>query len=680
MSSTYIQWPPTEVPTFTNQAALPIPYTDGALAVTLDTYVVYVFDGQTQTWLPTGGTSVPLAIGTIDGQAPSANGAAIALNQLFMQSASATNPGLVNNTTQTFSGAKTLTSALSLSSHQIHNVTDPTVAQDAATKAYVDLVASKLNPIQAVYAASTVTIVGTYNNGAAGVGATFTVTATGVFTIDGTTPPTNSRILLKDQTSGFQNGVYDLTNPGSVGVSPILTRSADYDTPASINAGDLVPVINGTANTQTSWLQTATVTTVGTDPLVFVLWTANPASYLKVANNLSDVASPSASFNNISPMTTLGDTIYGFTAGAGTRLAGNTTATKQFLSQTGTGSVSAAPVWSSISSGDLPTITLTGDVTGASAGGTIPTTLATVNANTGTWGTSSAVGTFTVNAKGLITAASNTPIAISLTGDATGTYTTGTIPVTFATVNGNVGTFGTASSVGTFTVNAKGLTTAASNTPIAIDFSQVTTGTVPIAQGGTGQTTKTTGFDALSPMTTGGDIIYGGASGTGTRLPNGTSGQVLTSNGTTLAPSWQTNSASTPTSSIRLDDASNSFGSSETHVKVFATVTTSVGTDLTYNADPVNGDNITVNTTGNYSVWATSRSSGTDEYQISKNTANGMPSISSADTIVYTDVGVSNIYNSMSNSTPLTSGDVLRFASANRNLSGQTSFQVTRVS
>lgn len=47
-------------------------------------------------------------------------------------------------------------------------------------------------------------------------------------------------------------------------------------------------------------------------------------------------------------------------------------------------------------------------------------------------------------------------------------------------------------------------------------------------------------FDDISPMTTGGDLIYGGASGAGTRLANGTAGQVLTSAGTTLAPAWQT--------------------------------------------------------------------------------------------------------------------------------------------
>jgi len=59
---------------------------------------------------------------------------------------------------------------------------------------------------------------------------------------------------------------------------------------------------------------------------------------------------------------------------------------------------------------------------------------------------------------------------------------------------------------------------------------------VAVADGGTGASTKTAAFDALSPMSASGDIIYGGASGTGTRLAKGTDGNVLT-----LAsglPSW----------------------------------------------------------------------------------------------------------------------------------------------
>lgn len=58
---------------------------------------------------------------------------------------------------------------------------------------------------------------------------------------------------------------------------------------------------------------------------------------------------------NGAPMTTLGDLLYENATPAPARLAGNTTGTKNFLAQTGTGSVSAAPAWGTIAAGDLPT-------------------------------------------------------------------------------------------------------------------------------------------------------------------------------------------------------------------------------------------------------------------------------------------------------------------------------------
>lgn len=85
----------------------------------------------------------------------------------------------------------------------------------------------------------------------------------------------------------------------------------------------------------------------------------------------------------------------------------------------------------------------------------------------------------------------------------------------------------------------------------------LTSDIIGIANGGTGQITANAGFNALSPMTTGGDIIYGGIAGLATSLANGSAGQVLTSSGTTLAPVWSTPSAVSATSTIVNDTTTN---------------------------------------------------------------------------------------------------------------------------
>jgi len=62
-------------------------------------------------------------------------------------------------------------------------------------------------------------------------------------------------------------------------------------------------------------------------------------------------------------------------------------------------------------------------------------------------------------------------------------------------------------------------------------------GLLSISKGGTGQSTKTEGFDALSPMTTIADMIYFDGSNA-VRLPKGTAGQILAMNGGATAPVW----------------------------------------------------------------------------------------------------------------------------------------------
>jgi len=61
---------------------------------------------------------------------------------------------------------------------------------------------------------------------------------------------------------------------------------------------------------------------------------------------------------------------------------------------------------------------------------------------------------------------------------------------------------------------------------------------IDIERGGTGATAKADAFDALSPMTDEGDIIFGGASGTGSRLEKGSAGLVLMMNEYETAPKW----------------------------------------------------------------------------------------------------------------------------------------------
>lgn len=137
----------------------------------------------------------------------------------------------------------------------------------AASTAYVQTALAQLNPAAAVYAASTASITGTYTNAVGGVciGDTFTVTATGALSLDGVSPGSGARVLLKNQSSSFQDGVWTVTVVGTTGVSPVLTRALDFDSSADINSGSIVPVVNGTVNAGSSWYQTATVATCSSD-------------------------------------------------------------------------------------------------------------------------------------------------------------------------------------------------------------------------------------------------------------------------------------------------------------------------------------------------------------------------------------------------------------------------------
>lgn len=238
----------------------------------------------------------------------------------------------ISAATTTGSGSVVLATAPTLSNPVVGTQSQNDNSTKGASTAYVDLAVANaiagVNPAVAVKAATTAasdTSGFTYNNGVSGVGATFTGSTNTAVTIDGYTfTAIGQRLLVKNDTqspSGAFNGVYSVTQVQTGLLPPILTRALDYDQPSDINNTGAIPVINGTVNGTTQWVLITQVNTVGTDPLTYTKFSANPASYLLAANNLSDVANKTTSFNNLSPMTTNGDIIYGGASGTGTRLA-----------------------------------------------------------------------------------------------------------------------------------------------------------------------------------------------------------------------------------------------------------------------------------------------------------------------------------------------------------------------
>lgn len=111
----------------------------------------------------------------------------------------------------------------------------------------------------------------TYANGTSGVGATLTNSgAQAALTIDGVALVVGNRVLVKDQATGLQNGIYTVTNVGSVSTNWILTRASDYDVVAQTVRGDTVSIIGGISSNVSLWMLTTTITTIGTDSFTFV--------------------------------------------------------------------------------------------------------------------------------------------------------------------------------------------------------------------------------------------------------------------------------------------------------------------------------------------------------------------------------------------------------------------------
>jgi len=186
----------------------------------------------------------------------------------------------VSTATQTALNAKlalaggTMTGALTLSGA-------PTSDLHAATKAYVDGLAAGIQFHAPVKVATNLNLATVYNNGTNGVGATLTAdTNRAITSIDGISIVAGDRILVKDQTTATQNGIYTLTTVGSGSTPYVLTRATDSDNNPSgeLSTGDFCFVTSGTTNAAKGFIVSTTgVITLGTTNVNYAQFNASEA-------------------------------------------------------------------------------------------------------------------------------------------------------------------------------------------------------------------------------------------------------------------------------------------------------------------------------------------------------------------------------------------------------------------
>ena len=145
------------------------------------------------------------------------------------------------------------------------------VASQQSIKAYVDSVASGLDLKCSSHAATTANLSAAYNNGTSGVGATLTNSGTqAALSVDGQTMASGERVLVKDQSTAAQNGIYTVTTVGDGSSNWVLTRATDFDTSTEITSGAFTFVETGSSNADSGWVMTTDGTvTVGTTSLAW---------------------------------------------------------------------------------------------------------------------------------------------------------------------------------------------------------------------------------------------------------------------------------------------------------------------------------------------------------------------------------------------------------------------------
>tara|TARA_R110002126_G_scaffold53859_2_gene145848 strand:- start:5169 stop:6902 length:1734 start_codon:yes stop_codon:yes gene_type:complete len=349
--------------------------------------------------------------------------------------------------------------------------------------------------------------------------------------------PTNGTIRYNTDNTNFefyQNSTWAVFGTGAGSVTNV------------IGTANQITVTNGTTT------PTVSITTNPIIPGTGSLTLPIGSSFARPATPVGGMLRYNSDLGVVEAYTTSGWTTLGTGGGSGgvTAIATGTGLTGGPITTTGTIAIADTAVVAGTygSSSNIPQIIINaqGQITSATniavaTGGTVTS----VDVSGGTTGLTTSGGPIT--SSGTITLAGT--LAATNGGTAQSTYSAGDILYASATntlsklsvsTNGFVLTL--AGGLPTWAASTGGVTSFNTSlsglTPSTATTGAITlAGTLGISSGGTGQTTASAAFNALSPITTTGDLIIGNGTNSATRLGIGSNGYVLTSNGTTAA--WQ---------------------------------------------------------------------------------------------------------------------------------------------
>jgi hypothetical protein len=263
----------------------------------------------------------------------------------------------------------------------------------------------------ALTGSGTTTVTGTYPNFTISssdtyVGTVTSVTGTSpVASSGGTTPAISLASGYGDTQNPYASKTanYVLAAPNGTAGAPTFRAIVAADIP-TLNQNTTGTAANITATSNSTLTTLSSLSLPGSQVSGNISGNAaNVTGTVAIANGGTGQTTKAAGYDALNPNTTFGDIAYRG-ASNNVSLAGNTTTTKKFLAQTGTGTVSAAPSWATIVAGDVPT--LNQDTTG-SAGSLVTTNFSIVQSGTKLLFKYGATTIASMDSTGIITSATN---------------------------------------------------------------------------------------------------------------------------------------------------------------------------------------------------------------------------------------------------------------------------------